>query len=218
MITVMLLGSAFFKRSESLNSLGLAALIITLVNPFAVLDWSFMLSFSATFGIVLCSKYINALSCRVSEKIKFRVLRYFVRTVVATALISLAATVFCLPVTLFFIGGISLMFLPANLLTLYAVPVALVSAIFTFLPWGAIPAAVCQAVCGFILKVTHWLASFDFAYVSTDYTVVKITFLAVVAVVALERFVLKDSRKFMLSAILTVAFTVVMNFVILFLV
>ncbi|MBQ7100105.1 MAG: ComEC/Rec2 family competence protein [Clostridia bacterium] len=218
MITVMLLGSAFFKRSESLNSLGLAALIITLVNPFAVLDWSFMLSFSATLGIVLCSKYINALSCRVSEKIKFRVLRYFVRTVVTTALISLAATVFCLPVTLFFIGGVSLVFLPANLLTLYAVPVALVSAIFTFLPWGAIPAAVCQAVCGFILKVTHWLASFDFAYVSTDYTVVKITFLAVVAVVALERFVLKDSRKFMLSVILTVAFTVVMNFVILFLV
>ena len=218
MITVMLLGSAFFKRSESLNSLGLAALIITLVNPFAVLDWSFMLSFSATLGIVLCSKYINYISGRATEKIKFRVLRYFVRTVVTTALISLAATVFCLPVTLFFIGGISLMFLPANLLTLYAVPVALISAIFTFLPWGAIPAAVCQAVCGFILKVTHWLASFDFAYVSTDYTVVKITFLAVVAVVALERFVLKDSRKFMLSAILTVAFTVVMNFVILFLV
>ena len=218
MIAVMLLGSAFFKRSESLNSLGLAALIITLVNPFAVLDWSFMLSFSATLGIVLCSKYINALSCRVSGKIKFRVLRYFVRTVVTTALISLAATVFCLPVTLFFIGGVSLVFLPANLLTLYAVPVALVSAIFTFLPWGAIPAAVCQAVCGFILKVTRWLASFDFAYVSTDYTVVKITFLAVVALVALERFVLKDSRKFMLSVILTVAFTVVMNFVILFLV
>ncbi|MBQ2811829.1 MAG: ComEC/Rec2 family competence protein [Clostridia bacterium] len=218
MITVMLLGSAFFKRSESLNSLGLAALIIKLVNPFAVLDWSFMLSFSATLGIVLCSKYINYISGRATEKIKFRVLRYFVRTVVTTALISLAATVFCLPVTLFFIGGVSLVFLPANLLTLYAVPVALVSAIFTFLPWGAIPAAVCQAVCGFILKVTHWLASFDFAYISTDYTVVKITFLAVVAVVALERFVLKDSRKFMLSVILKVAFTVVMNFVILFLV
>lgn len=215
MIAVMLLGSAFFRRSDSLNSLGLAALIITLVNPFAVLDWSFMLSFSATLGIVLCSKYINYISGRATEKFKIKVLKYLVRTVVTAALISLAATVFCLPVTLFFIGGVSLVFLPANLLTLYAVPVALVSAIFTFLPWGAIPAAVCQAVCGIILKVTRWLASFDFAYVSTDYTVVKITFVAAIAVVALERFILKDSRKFLLSAILTVTFAVAINLILL---
>ncbi len=220
MIAVMLMGSAFFKRSDSLNSLGLAALVITLVNPFAVLDWSFMLSFSATLGIVLCSKHINRISSGVSKIIKFRALRYFVRTVVTVVLISLAATVFCLPVTLFFIGGVSLVFLPANLLTLYAVPVALVSAIFVLPPLGVLSelaAGICSAVCGFILKVTRWLASFDFAYVSTDYTVVKLSFLAVVAVVALERFILKDSRKFLLSAILTVSFTVVINLVMLFL-
>lgn len=218
MIAVMLLGSAFFRRSDSLNSLGFAALIITLVNPFAVLDWSFMLSFSATLGIVLCSKHINRISSGVSKKIKFRALRYFVRTVITTALISLAATVFCLPVTLFFIGGVSLVFLPANLLTLYAVPVALVSAVLVLPPFGvlsAFSAGICSAVCGFILKVTHWLASFDFAYVSTDYTVVKLSFLAVVAVVALERFVLKDSRKIVLSAILTVSFTVAINLILL---
>ncbi|MBR4050878.1 MAG: ComEC/Rec2 family competence protein [Clostridia bacterium] len=219
MITVMLLGSAFFKRSDSLNSLGLAALGITLVNPFAVLDWSFMLSFSATLGIVLCSKHINLISCRVSERIKLRAFRYLVRTVVTTALISLAATVFCLPVTLFFIGAVSLVFLPANLLTLYAVPVALVSAMFALVPWGVISgfaATVCEAVCGYILKAVRWLASFEFAYISTDYTVVKLSFLAVMAVVALERFILKDNRTFFRSVALTVLFAVVINFVIRF--
>ena len=221
MIAVMLLGSSFFRRSDSLNSLGLAALLITLVNPFAVLDWSFMLSFSATLGIVLCSKYINYISAGAAEKIKIKMLRYFARTAVTAALISLAVTVFCLPVTLFFVGGVSLVFLPANLLTLYAVPIALVSAIFVLPPYGVLSgfaAEICSAVCGFILKITRWLASFDFAYVSTDYTVVKITFIAVLAVVVLERFVLKDSRKFLLSAILTVLFAVVMNFVLLFLI
>ncbi len=219
MITVMLLGSAFFRRSDSLNSLGLAALIITLVNPFGVLDWSFMLSFSATLGIVLCSKYINLISGRVSERIKLRVLRYLVRTVVTTALISCAATVFCLPVTLFFIGELSLVFLPANLLTLYAVPVALVSAMFVLLPWGvpsSFAANLCEAVCGYILKAVRWLASFEFAYISTDYTVVKSSFLAVMAVVALERFIFKDNRTFFRSVVLTVLFAVVINFVILF--
>ncbi|MBQ7101440.1 MAG: ComEC/Rec2 family competence protein [Clostridia bacterium] len=216
MITVMLLGSAFFRRSDSLNSLGLAALIITLVNPFAVLDWSFMLSFSATLGIILCSKHINLISGRLSERIKIRVLRYFVRTVVATALISLAATVFCLPVTLFFIGGVSLVFLPANLLTLYAVPLALVSAMFALVPWGVISgfaATVCEAVCGYILKAVRWLASFEFAYISTDYTLVKLSFTAVAAVIALERFVLKDNSKFLRSAVLTVSFAVAVNIV-----
>ena len=221
MISVMLLGSVFFRRSDSLNSLGFAALAITLVNPFAVLDWSFMLSFSATLGIVLCSKYINSLSQRACEKIKVRILRYFVRAVVSASLISLSATVFCLPVTLFFIGGVSLVFLPANLLTLYAVPAALVSAMLASFPLGfaaRFAAVVCEAVCGYMLKAVNWLASFDFAYVSTDYTVIKLSFLAVMAVVALERLVLKDGRKFLLSAVLTVSFAVVINFVALFLI
>ena len=219
MITVMLLGSAFFKRSDSLNSLGLAALIITLINPFAVLDWSFMLSFSATLGIVLCSKYINFASGKATVKIGFRPLRHLVRTVVTTALISLAATVFCLPVTLFFIEAVSLVFLPANLLTLYAVPVALVSAIFVLPPYGVLSqfaAGICSAVCGFILKVTHWLASFDFAYISTDYTVVKLSFLDVAAAIALERLIIKDNSKFLKSAVLTAAFAVAINFVLLY--
>lgn len=218
MIVVIMAAKVISRRDDSLNSLGLAALLISAFSPFAVLDWSFMLSFSATLGIVLCSKHINRISSGVSKKIKFRALRYFVRTVITTALISLAATVFCLPVTLFFIGGVSLVFLPANLLTLYAVPVALVSAVLVLPPFGvlsAFSAGICSAVCGFILKVTHWLASFDFAYVSTDYTVVKLSFLAVVAVVALERFVLKDSRKIVLSAILTVSFTVAINLILL---
>ncbi len=220
MLAVMLLGSAFFKRSDSLNSLGLAALAITLTNPFAVLDWSFMLSFSATLGIVLCSKYINLLLGRVSERIKFRPLRHITRAVISTSLISLSATVFCLPVTLFFIETVSLMFLPANLLTLYAVPVALISAIFVLVPWGLLSsaaAAVCEAVCGYILKAVRWLASFEFAYISTDYTVVKISFLAVTAVIVLERFILKDNKTFLRSAILTAFFAVIINLIVLFL-
>ncbi len=219
MIAILLLGSMLGRRADSLNSLGVAALVITLGNPFAVLDWSFMLSFSATLGIVLCSKYINLLSGMVSQKIPYRPLRYLVRTVISTALISLTATVFCLPVTLLFIEAVSLVFLPANLLTLYAVPVALVSAIFVLPPYGVLSqfaAGICSAVCGFILKVTHWLASFDFAYISTDYTVVKLSFLAVVAVIALERFIIKDNSKFFKSAVLTAAFAVAIDFVLLF--
>lgn len=197
MIAVMLLGSAFHKRSDSLNSLGLAAFGITLANPYAVLDWSFMLSFSATLGIVLCSEYINMICGRVSEKIKIRPIKYFVRAVISASLISLSATVFCLPVTLFFVGSVSLVFLPANLLTLYAVPAALVSAMLSLPPLGMLSnltAAACSVVCRYILWVVKWLAQFEYAAVSADSALLKISFVVTLAVIAFERLVLKDKK------------------------
>lgn len=214
MIAVLLLGSAFYKRSDSLNSLGLAAFGITLANPYAVLDWSFMLSFSATLGIVLCSKHINSISGKAAAKSTFRPLRYVVRAVISAALISLAATVFCLPVTIFFVGSASLVFLPANLLTLYAVPVALVTAMMSLPPLGVLSrltAAVCSAVCRYILRVTQCLSSFKYAAVSTDSAVLKISFVVTLAVIALERLVLRNKKAFVRACILTVVFAVMLN-------
>ncbi|MBR2957364.1 MAG: ComEC/Rec2 family competence protein [Clostridia bacterium] len=217
MIAILLLGSMLGRRADSLNSLGVAALVITLGNPFAVLDWSFMLSFSATLGMVLCSKYINLLSGMVSQKIPYRPLRYLVRTVISTALISLTATAFCLPVTLFFVESISTVFIPANLLTLYAVSAVLVLSLLLLVPMGDLTniiALPCEAICRYMLRAAQALSEFDYSLVSTQSPVIKVSFVGIAAVIGLAGFVIKDKRKFAKTVVVTALFTVLVNIVI----
>ncbi|MDR0739240.1 MAG: ComEC/Rec2 family competence protein [Oscillospiraceae bacterium] len=55
MCIVYMLGMAFYKQPDSLNSLGLSIIVITFLNPFSVADIGFVLSVLATLGIILFS-------------------------------------------------------------------------------------------------------------------------------------------------------------------
>lgn len=60
MFTIFMLGSYVGRRSDSINSLSLAATIILLLNPLNLFSISFQLSFAATLGIVLFFRYFRA--------------------------------------------------------------------------------------------------------------------------------------------------------------
>lgn len=55
MMIVASLAMPNMRRADSLNSLGIAAVVITVINPLAVADIGMLLSFSATAGIILWS-------------------------------------------------------------------------------------------------------------------------------------------------------------------
>ncbi len=133
MITVMLLAAVISRKSDSLNSLGLAALIITLVNPYAVSDWSFMLSFSSTLGIVLLSAHFSRVAGAIRKRIRFRPLSSLAVSLFEVLAVSSAATLSTLPVMILFVGQVSLVSIPANLAVVFAVPVFMVSSVFTVL-------------------------------------------------------------------------------------
>lgn len=187
MVCILFAGKLISKRADTLNSLGLAAFAITFFSPYAAVDWSFMLSFSATLGIVLMSKYINRFSSSLCRKIKPSWLAVFLIKALNAMGISVAATVFCLPVTVFFIGRISLVFLPANLLTMYAVSAALILSLICAVPMGfasAITAFVCTKLCDYMLAVTNWLSGFRYASVSVDNGFSRLTLVAALIAVA----------------------------------
>ena len=60
MIAVIIyqIGRVLLRKSDPLNSLGFAALAITITNPCAVGDLGLLMSFSATMGIILWSEKI----------------------------------------------------------------------------------------------------------------------------------------------------------------
>lgn len=56
MAILQLLASVLFKKSDTYQNLAISSFIILLVNPYALLDIGFQLSFGGTIGIVLFSK------------------------------------------------------------------------------------------------------------------------------------------------------------------
>ena len=187
MVCILFAGKLISKRADTLNSLGLAAFVIAFLGPYAVVDWSFMLSFSATLGIVLTSKYINRFCSSLCGIIRPLWLAVFIRKALNAMGIAVAATVFCLPVTVFFIGRISLVFLPANLLTMYAVSAVLILSLICVVPMGFvsdITAFVCSELCDYLLNVTDWLSGFRYASVSVDNGFSKLTLAAALIAVA----------------------------------
>lgn len=211
MVSVMLSGKLISRKGDSLNSLGLAALIITLPNPYAVADWSFMLSFSATLGIVLFLPYIESVDLHICKRVKHKFLSAVFTSLSDAAVVSCVATLFTLPVMILFVGTFSLVFLPANLMSFFAVPVLMISAVVTvlmsLLPFGffaRVAAFVCRTVCRYMLWLVRFLADNEFATVKVDSSVMKLWLAAVLIAVALILFFVADrKRAYIFSAVLT---------------
>ena len=59
MFTLLFGSEILYRKYNSLNSIGLAALILTLYNPFWIFDAGFLLSFSTALSFIIFSKYIK---------------------------------------------------------------------------------------------------------------------------------------------------------------
>lgn len=59
MMIIVSLASSNLRMADSLNNLGFAAVVLTILNPYSVADIGMLLSFSATTGIILWSRPIE---------------------------------------------------------------------------------------------------------------------------------------------------------------
>ena len=217
-ITVMLLAVVISRKSDSLNSLGLAALIITLANPYAVNDWSFMLSFSSTLGIVLLSPFLGKAVTAIRERIRLKVVSHLVVTLFEVLAVSLAATLFTLPVMILFVEQISLVSIPANLAVVFAVPVFMVSSVVTvlasLLPFGfaAQASAFISRLAGkYLLGVSKLLSGGLFSSVSLRSFWALIWLSATLAAVAFAVYIIRDKKKLAVFCTAFVSVTLVLT-------
>ena len=116
MIFCIYSGNLLIRRSDSLTSLGLAALIIVIPNPYVAFNSSFLLSFGATAGILIISpalqKMLTPEFTRSSDKWISKIIKY----VISLACMSISAQLFTTPLVSSFFGEISLWAIPANLM------------------------------------------------------------------------------------------------------
>ena len=184
MLSIVLCATYFGREGDGLNSLGAAVFAMCLFSPSVVRDVGFLLSVSATAGLLVIAPRIRR---RMAEKMKaeersrpVRGLIYGFSEIIAQ---SVAAWLATLPVTVLFFGSVSLISPLANLLTLTPAALTLVLALpAATLPWiGVFFLRIAGVGAGWLIWITKALASLPFSYSYVAYPFFAVAALAAVA-------------------------------------
>lgn len=198
MYLLYLLAEIINRRSDGLNSLGVAAVVLCVMNPFSAGDIGLLLSFSSTMGILLFQNRISVwVGDRLPVRIKVGKLRRPVEAILDSLAVTLASSVFSVPISVFYFGVISLVSPLANLLLVYPASILLALGIATVIVGMlSVSAALPLGFAAGILTqyeewMAGWLGSFPWAAVSTSETYVHLwivgTLILAGCVVAMKR-------------------------------
>ncbi len=155
MMGVVFVAPFFNKEPDSLNSLGLAVLIISLFNPYVVISPSFLLSVSATLGILFLNSKSEAIT-NLTKKIKNKHLMKIVNYLTLSLTVSGVAGVFTLPVAVWFFGTFSLLAPITNILCVNLSFYGMISGAVSVL-LSLIPSTAANTVTIMAFKVTELL-------------------------------------------------------------
>jgi competence protein ComEC len=157
------------RQSTAWVSLAAAAILMTALNPAALWDVGFQISFAATLGLILFSPWIMAQSRRAfGGKLAGEQAAPSVRALSDGLAATLAAQVLVIPVVLLHFGRFSLTSLVANALILPAQPPILTGGILTLLaglawePLGRLVAGVPWLFLTYTTGVVELFAQFPF--------------------------------------------------------
>lgn len=107
MLTLVILGKTFYRNGNAYNTLVFSAFLLLLFNPFLIMDVGFLLSYLALFGIMYLYPLLNEL-----YPVKHKLIGWFW----SLTLMSVAATVFTLPVSLYYFHQFPVWFIFSNLI------------------------------------------------------------------------------------------------------
>lgn len=143
MLIFGILPSFFGGRGDSLTALGVAGVIICAFSPQTVVSCSFMMSFTATLGIVLCASYATKISVKKYESSSVgdtALIHKRIKALALSATASLSASLFTVPALSLYFNEFSFVSVVMNLI---AIPIAFISLILVIatLCFGGIPFA-----------------------------------------------------------------------------
>jgi len=172
MALAFLLSLVLEREKEVWSTLALAALVILSLNPLALFSISFQLSFFAVTGILWLTPFLYRKIFRSDWNTKNRGSLPGRLYAYGAGLFSvtLAATIFLLPLTAFYFHRISLVALPANLvvvpiLGLWVLPLGLLASVMAPVSPSAAGAVLQMGAVGlgWIREIAQWLTSFPWA-------------------------------------------------------
>ncbi|MBO5349386.1 MAG: DNA internalization-related competence protein ComEC/Rec2 [Clostridia bacterium] len=111
MVIINLLGSLLHRKSDSITNLSISALLILIVNPYAIKSMSFVLSFGGTLGIILFSNLIKDKMDYIKILNKNAITKYVKESII----ISISANIIIIPILAIYYNKISFIFIISNI-------------------------------------------------------------------------------------------------------
>ena len=145
MFSLVAIGTTLNRKSQIYNTISVSAFIILLGNPNLLFDVGFQLSYTAVIGIVYFQPKINSLF-----KVKHRKLKWLTDLMI----VSLAAQIGTLPLSLYYFHQFPNYFLVTNIIVIPLASMIIYLAI-GFLILSPLPFL--AAIPAFILKLSLWL-------------------------------------------------------------
>lgn len=201
---IMYFAAGLFNReSDGFNAIGTAFAFLIFQNPYTVVSCSFLLSASATIGIIMLFSPMYSLVQKISFG-KFEIVKRLVVSLMASVLQSISAILFTLPVTYIFFGYFSIAGIFANAVLSPFISVILISGValclIFFIP--VVPQIIGGAldmVCLALIKISSVISGFKYCLISIDYNYIAWFFFACSAVISasviIYYFVKSDKRK-----------------------
>ncbi len=167
-VVIMLsLSRMLSRRSDTYTSLGLAALVVTLLNPYSAVDLSLLLSLFATVGIL----FANELAQPIYQKLRSsnRLLAQ-IMSIIVTSAAAIAAT---MPVFAALGDGFSLLAIPANIATaLLASPIitlVLLGLLASILPFDFVATIIfeiARLLISLLLSIAEFISSIEWQFIN----------------------------------------------------
>lgn len=211
MLLVCCLAIGMSREPYSGNSLGLAAFVCTLTNPYSVGDVGLILSFSTTFSILYMAPYlmrkfrkvIRPLRSKKKSGVGFTFIKYINKLItgaLAVLSMNISAAVASIPLSILFFDSLSsvsvlstfILYLPVQFLLILTLMIVVLS----FIPFMAFSlpflSFIADLLSVFVFDVVDFFASLPFSYISVKHSYV---YFFIVMCLALLIFMLYSDRK-----------------------
>lgn len=195
MYLIMSLAPVLIRRDDRPTTLCAAAVLIITASPSSVFDTGFLLSFTATLGIITVGLPVS----RAAEK-RYGEKRRFLRRIVSSSALTASALLFTLPVVAFTYGRLApgalffnLFFPPLVAIILYVCPYILIFSRVPLLGRGL--GLFCDGICS-VLKAAARFFSGRAPSVSVRFLFVIPLILTFAAVLAVMSFITKKTRAY----------------------
>lgn len=202
------------EQSDALTSLGIASVLILMIFRGAAWDAGFLLSVSATFGILTFGVGLNRkLTAHIGSG---SIIKDLLRRTVSLVVMSVSALIFTLPVVWLYFGQVSILSPVTNIIFIPAATVMLccvvILAVISGTPWAAGMSFCVKSVGGFIINIASRLARISPDTFSLRYPFVKYAFIAAGAVFLLLMIVFFRKPHLLISVTVTLTVFVITVF------
>ncbi len=202
----------FDRRSDLMNSLGIAVILLTVGNPFVVRDASFVLSVTGVIGIGGIAPVIT----KMIEDKQGKPLKKYIKSLIASCCVS--AVIF--PASFMFFDEISIVSPISNLILIPFCTVILVCGVLTAISGGILAFPLMKAAgvcCNIVLIISKWIGSFKLAYIPLGYDFIGLIIVIALIVIVVTALLTQNMNQTVLSAVfifsVCVAVTSVYKFV-----